>query len=215
MFLLFRHILLGALIGVLVMALLTQIPSQHRIDIGGYDAAYVQGFLEPEAPDSPFLVGSDGSARWTGASSALLLPQIGLPAEFVVRLRGHAPSSKVAIYLNGNELLGEFLVDEGWSEQRVTINGGLLKPIDLFIELRSTPSELPDGRSVGVLLDQANYRNAAWPILPFPAQLVYGALIGGLLVSAGGARTAPTAAGGARTAAAGGARTASTAAGGW
>jgi 4-amino-4-deoxy-L-arabinose transferase-like glycosyltransferase len=189
MFLL-RHSLIAALVGAVVMVLLHQIPASHRVDIGGNDAAYVQGFLDPERADSPFLGGSDGNARWSGASSAILLPQIGLPAEISFRLRGRTEPATVAIYLNGSDLLGQFEVGEEWVEQRFAINGGVLKPVDIFVELRTTTGELPDGRSVGLLLDQAIYRTASWPIMPYPAQIAYGALIGAL-VAIVGRRRAP------------------------
>src|SRR5262245_40113423 len=62
--------LLGAMaLGALLLALIYQIPAVHDVDIGGYDAAYVQGFYDPEP----------GGARWTRDVSYLLFPQAGLP----------------------------------------------------------------------------------------------------------------------------------------
>src|SRR5690349_17410981 len=76
------RLLAAMALGALLLALIYQIPVTHTVDIGGYDSAYVQGFFEPErgvGPDQPELAGSDGSARWTHATSYLLFPQAGLP----------------------------------------------------------------------------------------------------------------------------------------
>ena len=179
-----RNALVGALIGALAVLLLYQIPAYHPIAIGGYDAAYVQGFYEPEPAESTFLSGAVGGARWSKASSALLLPQIGLPAEISLRMRGPTLSvspTEVAIYLNGAELLGRVTLGADWVEQSFRVESGLLKATDIFIELRADQAELPDGRVVGALLDSATYRTTGWPIMPYPAQLLYGALAGALL----------------------------------
>src|SRR6185436_9005615 len=75
------RLLAAMALGALLLALAYQVPVTHTVDIGGYDAAYVQGFYDPEraeAPgDHPFLAGSDGSARWTRGVSDLLFPQAG------------------------------------------------------------------------------------------------------------------------------------------
>src|SRR4051812_25880783 len=59
-------LLIAMAIGALLIALAYQIPVTHTVDIGGYDAAYTQGFYDPErdtpAAPRPELVGSDGSA---------------------------------------------------------------------------------------------------------------------------------------------------------
>src|SRR5262245_6127058 len=93
--------LLGAMaLGALLLALVYQIPATHSVDIGGYDAAYVQGFYDPEPVAAPILAGSDGSARWTRDASYLLFPQAGLPAQVTLRLRGRpadAPTEVVVL----------------------------------------------------------------------------------------------------------------------
>src|SRR4030095_13814750 len=42
------RLLAAMALGVLLLALVYQIPVTHTIDIGGYDSAYVQGFYDPE-----------------------------------------------------------------------------------------------------------------------------------------------------------------------
>jgi hypothetical protein len=171
-------------IGALLIALLYQIPAAHTVDIGGYDEAYVQGFYDPEPANAPDLQGSDGSARWTHEVSYLLFPQAGLPAQATLRLRGRpgAPA-ETAIVLNGTRELGRFQVGAGWQEQTVTIDGGLLKPNDVVLEIHApaAPLSADDPRPVGVLVDRVVYRTGAPPLLPYPAQLAYGALATGML----------------------------------
>jgi 4-amino-4-deoxy-L-arabinose transferase-like glycosyltransferase len=179
-----------AALAALLLALAYQIPVAHTVDIGGYDAAYVQGFYDPEragpAQDHPELAGSDGSARWTRDTSYLVFPQAGLPARVVLRLRGWRPSGappRVSVLLNGSQLLGQFQASAGWQEYAFTIDGGLLKPNDVVIEIRSDTAQLDTGdpRAVGVLLDRATYSTGPAPILPYPAQLAYAALAAAML----------------------------------
>jgi len=179
---------LVALLGVLATALLYQIPARHPVDVGGYDAAYVQGFHEPlrsaDLRETPAYVdGSDGSVRWTQGSSVLLFPQSGLPATVSLRLRGWRPDGTpvpVQVLLNGGQELARFDVGPEWQEYRVAINGGLLKASDFFVEIRSSTFRLPgDARDLGVLVDRAEYRVAggtAGLIMPYPTQLLYGGL---------------------------------------
>ncbi|MCG8349247.1 MAG: glycosyltransferase family 39 protein [Chloroflexales bacterium] len=185
--------LLGAMaLGAVLIALLYQIPVQHTVDIGGYDTAYVQGFYDPQfadiAPVPAYLDGSDGSVRWTRAVSFLLFPQAGLPAEITLRLHGWRngePAPQVTVLLNGRAELGTFQATGDWEEHTFPINGDLLKASDIFIEIRSDTTQLPDdGRAVGVLLDQAVYRVApsvGGLIAPYPSQVAYGALAASLL----------------------------------
>jgi len=179
-----------SLAGALLVALLAQIPARHPVDVGRYDAAYTQGFFDPErfapadAAPPPYLAGSDGAARWTGGSAALLFPQAGLPGEVTVRLRGwreQGPPPELSLWLNGSQELLRLRASGGWQEVTVPVRGGLLKPTDLFVEIRSATAVLADGREAGVLVDRAEYRTAGWPTMPFPAQLLYGALAGGLI----------------------------------
>ncbi len=187
--------LLGAmLLGALLILLVYQVPATHAVDIGGYDAAYVQGFHDAQFAATPtgmppYLAGSDGSARWSRERSFLLFPQAGLPGHVTLRLRGRRtkdiPPPTVEVWLNGRELLGTIQTSTAWAEYDCPIRGGLLKANDIFLELRASTTRLPgEERTVGVLLDQATYRVHAGPdglIRPYPAQVAYGALATGLL----------------------------------
>ncbi|HWQ13083.1 MAG TPA: glycosyltransferase family 39 protein [Roseiflexaceae bacterium] len=180
--------LLGAaVLGALLVALCAQLPARHVVDVGGYDAAYVQGFHDPERPGpsgaAPYLDGSDGAARWSRDVSYLVFPQAGLPAEVTLRLRGRAPGPEVRVLLNGEVELGRFRASDGWEERTFAIRSGLRKPSDVVIELRAEAGRLSesDPRAVGVLLDRAMYRSAPPPATPYPAQLAYGALVGAML----------------------------------
>jgi 4-amino-4-deoxy-L-arabinose transferase-like glycosyltransferase len=166
--------LAGAMLaGALLIALAYQIPVTHAIDIGGYDAAYVQGFGEP-LRNSAELAGSDGSARLWGADGALLLPQAGLPAALTLHTRSpDATLRDVVVLLNGAQELGRFQAGPQWDEHRFVIAGGLLKPNDVVIQLRAD--------APGVLLDRAEFAAGPLPITPYPPQIVYGALAAGML----------------------------------
>ena len=178
-----------AAVGALLILLLYQLPTAHALDLGGYDTAYVQGFHEPEragefADARPYLDGSDGTARWSTASSALIFPQAGLPGEVTLRLRGwraEGPPPTVTLLLNGATELARFQASGDWEEQRLSISGGWLKASDFFVELRAETTTLADGREVGVLVDRASYRVGPGPTAPYPTQLVYGAAVGALL----------------------------------
>lgn len=183
---------LGALVlGALLVALLYQVPARHDVNIGGYDAAYVQGFHDPQvaAPGAPsYLDGSDGGARWTRAESFLLFPQSGLPGSVTLRLRGwraDGPPPQVSVLLNGRDQLGTFQASGDWEEHSFIIEGGLLKATDIFVAIRAETTRLAgDGRVVGVLLDRAVYRVAPGPgglVRPYPTQMVYGGLAAALL----------------------------------
>jgi 4-amino-4-deoxy-L-arabinose transferase-like glycosyltransferase len=187
-------LLAAMLLGALLILLVYQVPATHAVDIGGYDAAYVQGFHDAQvaaAPTGmpPYLASSDGSARWSRDRSFLLFPQAGLPGHVTLRLRGWrtegVPPPTVEVWLNGQELLGTVQTSNAWVEYDFPIRGGLLKANDMFLELRSPTTNLAgEERVVGVLLDQATYRVRAGPaglIWPYPAQVAYGALATGLL----------------------------------
>jgi 4-amino-4-deoxy-L-arabinose transferase-like glycosyltransferase len=181
------------LLGVLLVALLSQIPVTHTVNIGGYDSAYVQGFYDPQYITARgggryYLDGSDGSARWSRNVSYLLFPQAGLPGSVTLRLRGwreRGPPPQVEVWLNGRTRLDTFTASQDWQTYTFPIRGDLLKASDVVLELRSETAPLPnDGRQVGVLLDEARYRvtpGASGLIWPYPTQLLYGGLIGGLL----------------------------------
>lgn len=183
--------------GILWVGLAYQLPATHTINIGGFDAAYVQGFhpaeppsLSPPAPGDAvipppppaYLAGTTGTARWSRASSVLLLPQIGLPAAVTLRVRAPEPTGSLAIWQNGRERLTVVPLTGAWQtisvDLQARVASGILKPSDVVLELRTTPTRLADGREVGVLVDSVSYRTTAMPSLPYPAQLLIAALLG-------------------------------------
>jgi len=184
------RLLAAMALGALLLALAYQVPVTHNVDVGGFDSAYVQGFYDPEralpGTQRPELDGSDGSARWTRERSFLIFPQAGLPAQITLRLRGwraNGAPPQVAVLLNGTRELGRFEAGADWHNYAFTIDSGLFKPSDVVIEIRSDTGQLTPGdpRRVGVLLDRATYRVGPAPIVPYPPQLLYGALAAGML----------------------------------
>jgi 4-amino-4-deoxy-L-arabinose transferase-like glycosyltransferase len=183
------RLLAAMALGALLLALVYQIPTTHTVDIGGYDSAYVQGFFDPErdaGTNHAELLGSDGSARWTRATSYLLFPQAGLPAQLTLRMRGWRPTGalpSVQVLLNGTTVLDQFRAGADWEERTFQISGGLLKPNDVVIEIRSATAHIgaDDPREVGVLIDRAIFHSGPAPIIPYPPQLLYGALAAGML----------------------------------
>ncbi|NTV62065.1 MAG: hypothetical protein HGA65_00820, partial [Oscillochloris sp.] len=185
------RIVLAGLAGALLVALLGQISSRHTVDIGRYDAAYVQGFYEAEhssdsAGPGAYLDGADGAVRWSyPAGSALLFPQVGLPGTLHLRLRAWRPDGnlpRITLLLNGGEVLADVQASGDWQDLSVELRSGMAKPIDFFVELRVSSSlTLADDRSVGVLLDALTYEVTGLPVLPYPAQLFYAALVGAML----------------------------------
>ncbi|HEX9372540.1 MAG TPA: glycosyltransferase family 39 protein, partial [Roseiflexaceae bacterium] len=97
------------------------------------------------------------------------------------RAGGRPP--QVVVLLNGARELGRFQAGADWQDYSFAIDGGLLKPNDVVIEIRSETARhsADDPRQVGVLLDRATYRVGPAPIVPYPAQLLYGALAAGML----------------------------------
>ena len=179
----------ASLAGMALMTILCQIPVTHHIDVGRFDAAYVRGFYDPERLDLPqaraYLHGSDGSARWTRAESYLLLPQAGLPAEVTIRLRGWRADGALpdfAILVDSHEMYTGATTGE-WQEVRIPLRRVSLKPEDVLITVRSgvAPVSAGDPRLAGVLVDTVVYRTAQPPLQPYPAQMAWGALAGGLL----------------------------------
>ncbi|WP_097653331.1 ArnT family glycosyltransferase [Candidatus Chloroploca asiatica] len=197
-FRLVRAAIVAALAGALLIAALSQLPARHLVDVGGFDAAYVQGFHEAQrvtdTRDAPaYLEGSSGAARWSRASSALRFPQAGLPATVTVRFRG-PPGRDVPLelWLNGGGEPVQYFADASWQEVTLPVAGGLLKATDFFVELRAPVTRLPDGREVGVLVDTVHYEVGPPPITPYPAQVLYGAIVGALLVLVTRACATPT-----------------------
>ncbi len=178
--------LLTACAAVLLITLLSQFPAQHDVDVGGYDAAYVQGFFEPERPASPYLADSDGAVRWSRPGVAVLrFPLAGTPGSLRVRLRGWSSSGVlplVTLRLNGSQVLAQFQTSGAWEEHEVAIDAPMLKANDFFVQIEATPTtSLADGRQVGVLVDSATYTLRGSFVWPAASQVVYAALIGVLL----------------------------------
>jgi hypothetical protein len=168
--------------GVVLTMLAYQIPVQQRVTIGYNDAGWVQGF--EDATNRWGVVtdatGTPGPYRWTGVSSALLFPQIGLPARATIRLRGWRPpgeeSPRVRVLLNGRDLLGTLGTSSIWEEHSFPIRSGLLKPQDVFLQLETEPIMREGTMLRGVQVDQATLETTGWPIIPYPGQVVGGAL---------------------------------------
>ncbi|MFQ3680740.1 MAG: hypothetical protein SNJ51_00605, partial [Roseiflexus sp.] len=182
----------ASLAGMLLVMVLSQFPVVHYVDVGRYDAGYVRGFYDPERLDLPqardYLIGSDGSARWTRAESYLLFPQAGIPASVVVRLRGwrvDGSPPRLSILVDGREVYTGVTTGE-WQEIEVVLERASLKPEDVLITLRAdvAPVSTGDPRPAGVLVDTVTYRTAGPPLQPYPAQLAWSALAGALLALA-------------------------------
>lgn len=177
--------LLWALFGALLIALLSQLPAQHTVDVGSWDSAYVQNFHDPEP---------DGRGRWSQSSSILLFPQAGMAGRITLELRAPDvhPPVELSVLLNGRTELARQTIGADRTTLSVSVAGDPLKLTDFFIELRTTPTRpLPDGRQVGILLERATYSVGAGLVWPYPTQLLYGALVGLLLwaLLRGGSRT--------------------------
>ncbi|HZG69516.1 MAG TPA: glycosyltransferase family 39 protein, partial [Herpetosiphonaceae bacterium] len=166
--------------GVLLVLLLYQVPARHTVLVGYNDEPYTQGF--GEAANRWGVVtdqtGATEPLRWSGPDSALIFPQIGLPARATLRLRAWRPSGtqlpRVRVLLNGREELGAFAATGDWEEHSFTISSGLTKPRDLFLQLEVEPPLEFDGEWRGVQVDRTALATAGWPILPYPAQLLGG-----------------------------------------
>ncbi len=173
------------MLGLALFTLLYQTSARHSIDIGGFDTAYLQGFHDAQADASTYLLGSDGQARWSRERSFLIFPQAGLPASVTLRLRGWRPSEpppQVRLLLNSKVILADFQTTGQWEEHQLTLNAGLDKANDVVLEIQTTPpTRLPeDGREVGILLDRVVYQVKPAQnglILPYPAQILYGACL--------------------------------------
>lgn len=175
--------LLACLGGALLIGLLYQIPARHTVRVGLNDAAYVQGFSDPvnrwgvRDPASQ----SDAPLRWAGPQSALIFPQIGLPATATIRWRAIGPAgTQVRVLLNGRDELGVFTPGSDWQTETFTISGGLFKPNDVFLALQTESPQLDSDTPRGLQVVQATLATSGWPVLPYPAQLVYGAAAVGL-----------------------------------
>ncbi|HEX6289065.1 MAG TPA: hypothetical protein VFZ66_07730 [Herpetosiphonaceae bacterium] len=175
------HALAWGLAGLLLIVLMYQVPARHSVHVGYNDAAYAQGFNDPVNRWGVLDPESHATAplRWSRAQSYLIFPQIGLPATATVRWRAlrpqGAPLPTVRVLLNGRQELGVFQATGEWETHSFTIDGGLLKANDIFLELRVEPPVEADDETRGVQVDRAALATSAWPIRPYPSQLAYGA----------------------------------------
>ncbi len=169
-------------VGAILTVLVYQVPAAHTVDVGWNDGFYVQGFADAAnrwgvTTDD---TGAERSYRWSQPASALIFPQIGLPARATLNWRAWrppgSPPPRVRVLLNGTEELGVFAATGGWEQHSFEIGGGLLKPRDLFLSLVVEPPLERDGSLWGVQVDQASLTTARWPIIPYPAQALGGGL---------------------------------------
>lgn len=169
-------------LGAALTALVYQIPARHVVRVGYDDAAYVQGFGEAV---NRWGVNVDRTGvrepyRWSGSHAALLFPQIGLPARATLRWRAYRPSGAehpiMRVLLNGREELGRFRATGDWEEHVFAIDGGLWKPRDLFLQIIVDPPLQVEGVARGAQVSRAVLETSGWPIRPYPAQLLGGAV---------------------------------------
>lgn len=174
------QVLLWSIGGLLLITLAYQIPARHTVQVGLNDAAYAQGFNDPANRWGVIDPSGNTSVpfRWSRDQSFLLFPQIGLPATATVRWRALPPQGEpqptMRVLLNGAQELGAFPATGEWETHTFTIQGGLLKANDLFLELHTEPTIDVDGELRGVQVDRVTLATSGWPVLPYPAQLVYG-----------------------------------------
>ena len=169
-------------IGAVLTALAYQLPARHRVQVGLNDAAYVQGF-EDAANRWGVITDDTGVShpyRWSRQESALIFPQIGLPARAMIRVRGWRPAGvpapRVRVLLNGGEELGAFATSGEWEEHSFNVTSGLWKPRDVFLQLEVEPALERDGARYGVQVDRVVFETMGGPIIPYPAQLAGGAV---------------------------------------
>jgi 4-amino-4-deoxy-L-arabinose transferase-like glycosyltransferase len=173
--------LLWSIGGLLLIGLAYQVPARHTVQIGLNDAAYAQGFNDPVNRWGVIDPDSQTSApfRWSRDRSFLIFPQIGLPATATIRWRAiraqGEPLPTVRVLHNGVHQLGAFPATGDWETHSFPIDGGLLKANDLFLELQTEPVIAVEGELRGVQVDRVTLETAAWPLVPYPAQLFYGA----------------------------------------
>lgn len=170
------------LLGAALTALVYQIPAAHRVEVGRNDGSYVQGFADAMNRWG-VLTDNTGVARpyrWSGPASAIIFPQIGLPARATLRWRAWRPRGsqpvQVRVLLNGRDELGSFAASGDWEEHSFELRSGLAKPRDVFFQLVVAPPLMLDGLPRGVQVDRATLATSAWPIIPYPSQLLGGAL---------------------------------------
>jgi hypothetical protein len=166
-------------LGALLVVVAYQIPARHTVTIGVNDGAYVQGFEDATNRWGVLTdrTGMSSPYRWSGASSAILFPQIGLPARATIRIRGWRPAGEeppqVRVLLNGRDLLQTITTTPEWQEYSFPVASGVWKAQDVFLQLDAT--RLTSGTR-GVQVNYAALETVGWPITPYPAQVMGGAL---------------------------------------
>ncbi len=146
----------------LLIIALSQLPLRRDIDIGRADAGFVQGMADP-APGA-------GERRLL-PGAAVRLPQIGAPLQVTMRLRAPV-GTPLIITANGAQTLDRFAASGAWEDRAYLLSGGWSKAFDVFLTIESPMIET-------VALDRVTI-TAVPPLLPYPAQLLYAALVGAL-----------------------------------
>ncbi|HEY1013995.1 MAG TPA: hypothetical protein VGE07_14885, partial [Herpetosiphonaceae bacterium] len=175
--------LLAALLALICWLGLHQLPATHRVDLGGADAAYAQGFGEREQADAPlgasrpYLAGA-ASARPLAADAALLFPQAGAPGTLTLRWRSATAPLSVTVLFNGAQPIGQATVlSATWSsitfplaQPQIKLGG------DWFVTFAAAEPE-------SIYLDEATYRagSSLPPPVPWIGLVISAGLLAGLL----------------------------------
>ncbi len=174
-------VLIAAVVAGLLWSIINQLPAQHRVDVGGADAAYVQGFAEREQADAPaappYLAGA-ANARALTPEAALLFPQSGTPAAIAIRWRTlSATPLSTTVLLNGAIPLGTYTAYPDWSVTRIPISGGQAKPSgDWFVSFAFADP-------AAVYIDRVIYNVGPGRVTPAPLPLAAVSLAAALLAA--------------------------------
>ena len=139
-------------------------PRQVEIDLGGFDAAYIQsGFFGKE-----FIPGFP-SMRWTQGTSVLEFPnpysqQVGIAVQAMTLLPAKYPAPRVALFLDGQNI-GHFYPTRNWETYHLA---GPAKPrngrtVLTFVSETFNPKTIglnQDTRDLGFLLDRVTIQYA-------------------------------------------------------
>ena len=175
----FTAYLIAVVASVILFGGMSLIPTHHRIDVGGYDSAYVQGFFDQQAIPPEFA--QSGTARWSGSAAAIIIPQLGMPTQFRITLVAPTPK-QLTLRANNDTTISSTAVTTQWQSISGTINGGQTKPFSVFIafDAPTAPWQKGDLRQVGVLVDSIDVWTP-WFALPYPAQIIWVGLLSLLL----------------------------------
>jgi hypothetical protein len=81
--------MIAVMASMLLFAGMCMIPTHHHIDVGGYDSAYVQGFFDQQTIPPEFA--QSGNARWSSDAAAVIIPQLGIPTQFSIKIIAPTP----------------------------------------------------------------------------------------------------------------------------